>query len=123
MNRKAIRDFVRRCADGREAPTREELRELAAKALRYEYLRTLNVPQFQTLFEAALKARFDDLVDRAMEPKSTVRPLQGQCPALTPSPILADKSLHYCVLDAGHQGMHRTDGGVSFDRTVGASPK
>lgn len=66
MNRKMIRSFIDRCANGRDAPTRDEMRELAAKAIRYEYLRTLNVPQFQTIFVEAGKpgVRFDELVDR-----------------------------------------------------------
>ncbi len=47
---------------------REDASRFYQDHLRYEYLRRLNVPQFQALFMQALKSgeRFDDLVDAAL---------------------------------------------------------
>jgi hypothetical protein len=48
----------------------ERGRELAQSRARYEYVRRLNVPQFKALFDMALHAPFDMLVDEAVRGNS-----------------------------------------------------
>lgn len=46
----------------------QAIRQRDAAVARYEYLRRLNVPQFQDLFVRCLKGeRFDDMVDAAID--------------------------------------------------------